>query len=74
MYIRSDLSAMTERAKSYALIVVALFLLSLLVALLISRICQRRISKPVTDLAETARIVSREKNYAIRAASTGGQD
>jgi signal transduction histidine kinase/DNA-binding response OmpR family regulator len=74
VYIRSDLTAMTERMKSYAWIVVALFLLSLLVALLISRIFQRRISKPVTDLAETARIVSREKNYAIRAAPTGGQD
>jgi signal transduction histidine kinase/CheY-like chemotaxis protein len=74
VYIRSDLTAMTERMKSYAWIVVALFLLSLLVALLISRIFQRRISKPVTDLAETARIVSREKNYAIRAAPTDGQD
>src|SRR5580692_3411167 len=68
VYIRSDLRAMTERMKNYALIVIALFLLSLLVALLISKIFQRRISKPVTDLAETARIISREKNYAIRAA------
>jgi signal transduction histidine kinase/CheY-like chemotaxis protein len=74
VYIRSDLGAMTERMKSYAFIVVALFLASLLVALLISRIFQRRISKPVTDLAETARIVSREKNYSIRAAPTGSQD
>ena len=74
VYIRSDLGAMTDRMKSYAVIVAVVFLASLLVALLTSRIFQRRISKPVTELAETARIVSREKDYSIRAVLTGSQD
>jgi signal transduction histidine kinase/DNA-binding response OmpR family regulator len=74
VYIRSDLGAVTDRMKSYAVIVVVVFLASLLVALLTSRIFQHRISRPVTELAETARVVSREKDYSIRAAATGNQD
>jgi signal transduction histidine kinase/DNA-binding response OmpR family regulator len=74
VYIRSDLAAMSDRLKTYALIVVAVFLTALLVALLISQMSQRIISQPVVRLAETARIVSREKNYSIRAAATGNQD
>ena len=74
VYIRSDLRAVTDRLKNYAVIVVVVLLASLLVALLTSRIFQRRISKPVTELAETARVVSREKDYSIRAAATGSHD
>ena len=74
VYIRSDLGAVTDRLRSYAMIVVSVFLASLLVALLTSRIFQRRISKPMTELARTARIVSRKKNYSIRAAATGSHD
>jgi signal transduction histidine kinase/DNA-binding response OmpR family regulator len=74
VYIRSDLRAVTDRVKSYAIIVGLVFLASLLVALLTSRIFQRRISQPVTDLARTARIVSLGRNYSIRAAATGGHD
>jgi len=74
VYIRSDLRAMNDRFKSYALIIAIVFLASLMVALLISRIFERRISKPVKELAETVRIVSREKDYSIRAAATGSQD
>jgi len=74
VYIRSDLAAMSDRLRTYALIVVAVFLTSWLVALLISKMSQRVISEPVVGLAETARIVSRQKNYSIRAAATGNHD
>jgi signal transduction histidine kinase/DNA-binding response OmpR family regulator len=74
VYILSDLAAMSDRLRTYALIVVAVFLTSLLVALLISKMSQRVISEPVAGLAETARIVSRHKNYSIRAATTGNHD
>ena len=46
-------------------------MISLIVALLISRISQRVISEPVVQLAETVRVVSHEKNYSIRAAALG---
>jgi signal transduction histidine kinase/CheY-like chemotaxis protein len=74
VYIRSDLAAMSDRLKTYAVIVIVVSLVSLLVALLLSRISQRVISAPVVGLAETARIVSREKNYSIRAAGTSNHD
>jgi signal transduction histidine kinase len=74
VYIRSDLAAMSDRLKTYALIVIVVSLVSLLVALLLSRLSQRVISAPVVRLAETARVVSREKNYSIRAEATSNHD
>jgi signal transduction histidine kinase len=74
VYIRSDLRAMNDRLRSYALIAVAVLLVSLVVALLISKMSQRVVSEPVVRLAETVRVVSHEKNYAIRAAPTGNHD
>ena len=69
VYISSDLGAMNDRLKSYAVIIAVVFLASLVVALLISRISQRVISEPVMQLAQTVRIVSHDKNYSIRAAT-----
>ena len=43
---------------------------SLLAALLISPIFQRAVAEPIAHLAEVARIVSRDKNYSVRAAPT----
>jgi signal transduction histidine kinase/DNA-binding response OmpR family regulator len=74
VYIRSDLRAINDRVKSYTLITITVLLISLVVALLISRIFQRVISYPVVQLAHTVRTVSREKNYSIRAAATANRD
>lgn len=74
VYIRSDRRSIRERLRSYALISVLVLLLCLVFALLVSRISQRVISQPVVGLAETARAVSQQKNYSIRAAPTGSED
>ena len=74
VYIRSDLQAMDDRLKTYAFIAAAVMLISLVLALMISRISQRVISEPVMQLAQTVRIVSREKNYSIRAATSKNRD
>ena len=74
VYISSDLGAMNDRLKSYAVIIIVVFLASLVVALLISRISQRVISEPVMQLAETVRIVSHDKNYSIRATTNLNRD
>src|ERR1700730_15541387 len=74
VYISSDLGAMNERLKSYAVIIVVVFLASLVVALLISRISQRVISEPVMQLAQTVRTVSHDKNYSVRAATNLNRD
>jgi signal transduction histidine kinase/DNA-binding response OmpR family regulator len=74
VYILSDLQAINDRLKSYAAIALAVLVISLVVALLISRMSQRVISKPVMQLAQTVRVVSQEKDYSIRASATGNRD
>ena len=74
VYIQSDLLAMNNRWKSYTLIATTVLLISLVVALLTSRRSQRVISQPVMQLAETVRIVSRDKDYSIRARRSGSHD
>lgn len=74
VYIRSDIRALVDRLKNYALILVAIAMLALLAALLISWMSQRAIAKPITALAEAARTVSRDRNYGVRAAPTADMD
>ncbi len=74
VYIQSDLGALTDRLKSYATILLAILGAALTAALILSRISQRIISRPVMNLAESARAVSRDKDYSVRVASTGTGD
>lgn len=74
VYIRSDLQGLISRAGTYAVILVAILALSLIAALLVSRVWQRKITRPVIGLAETARSISRDRNYAVRAAPSPGND
>jgi signal transduction histidine kinase len=72
--IRSDLRELTGRLLRYAGIVVAVLLVSLLAAFVFSSIFQKATARPIAQLAETARIVSREKKYSIRAPATPNAD
>jgi signal transduction histidine kinase/CheY-like chemotaxis protein len=72
--IRSDLQAINTRLRSYTLITAIVLLISLVVALLISEVSQRVISQPIVQLAETARTISHEKRYSIRAVTTANRD
>jgi signal transduction histidine kinase/DNA-binding response OmpR family regulator len=72
--IRSDLQAINTRLRSYTLITAIVLLISLVLALLISEASQRVISKPIVQLAETARTITHEKSYSIRAATTANRD
>ena len=72
--IRSDLQAINTRLRSYTLITAIVLLISLVVALLISEVSQRVISQPIVQLAETARTISHEKSYSIRAVTTANRD
>ena len=74
VYIRSDLRAMNERLRSYAFITGAVLLISLFFALIISKVSQQVVSKPVVQLAETVRAVTEAKNYSIRAAPSANHD
>ena len=67
MYLESDLSRLTARLRRYVIIIVAVLCASMLAALLLSSGLQRWLSKPILHLAEVARAVTVEKNYAVRA-------
>jgi PAS domain S-box-containing protein len=67
VYLISDTTELTSRVRRYLEIVGAVLVGSLLAAFLISRSSQRRISTPMVKLAETAKLVTREQNYSLRA-------
>ena len=71
LYLKSDVSAMYERFRLYAGIVVIVVVVSFLVALAISTILQKRISGPILALADTARAISSRKDYSVRARKVG---
>lgn len=72
--IRSDLQEMIHRLKRYMWIAGLVLLASLLVALLVASVFQRAVAAPIVHLAEIAEVVSRDKDYSIRAISTGNRD
>ncbi len=74
VYIRSDITAIYTRLKSYAIILLAILTTSLIAALILSRISQRVISGPILRLADTAELVSEKKDYSVRALATGDHD
>ncbi|HVM60496.1 MAG TPA: CHASE sensor domain-containing protein [Verrucomicrobiae bacterium] len=71
IYLESDLGRLTARLKKYALIVGAMLFASMLAAFLMSSRLQRWLSQPILHLARTARAVTLQKNYALRAIKRG---
>jgi signal transduction histidine kinase len=71
VYMRSDLGVIRDCARSFALIVGFVFLLSLLAAMWVSSSARRSIAEPIVRLAETAQIVLSEKDYSVRAPTNG---
>jgi len=74
VYIRSDLQEISRRLKRYAAIAAIVLAASLIAALLVASIFQRAVAQPIVHLAEITRIVSRDKNYSLRASPTGNRD
>lgn len=70
VYIRSDLADMFTRLVRYVVIALLVFFLSLIAALFTSISARRSIADPIVGLAETARAVSRDENYSLRAEDT----
>ena len=68
VYIRSNNITIQRRSRSYLLIAGFVLLLSLLAALLFAIAVRRSVAGPIVDLARTARMVSEERSYAVRAA------
>lgn len=71
--ILCDLAEMRSRLARYGAITLTVLLASWFAAFLASLVLRRIISRPILQLADTARAVSADKRYSLRAA-TGSQD
>lgn len=74
VYIAAELTETGRRARQYLMIAGIILLICMITALGISTTARRMIAQPMVALAETARLVSREKDYSVRAAQSTDND
>jgi len=70
VYIQAHLHGMRQQAVRYASIAGTILLICLLVGLLIGAAFRRTLAQPIVSLADTARLVSRYRDYSLRFAPT----
>src|SRR5436190_3436862 len=73
LYLKSDMGAMYERLRLYAVIVAGVVVTSLMVGFVVSTVLQRQISAPILALANTAHAIADRRDYSVRA-TKGGED
>jgi signal transduction histidine kinase len=71
VYLCSGLGRLQAHLLRSMSIVAVVIISLLLVTLILSNVVQRAISDPILNLAKVARVVSEDKNYAIRASGKG---
>jgi PAS domain S-box-containing protein len=71
LYLASDKQAMYERFWRYAALAGVVMLVSLVVAYLMAAALQGQISRPILEMAETARAISERGDYSVRATKVG---
>src|SRR5882762_1922117 len=75
IYLKSDIGKQLQgRFERYANIVAMVMLISCLVAFLISYKLEPLISRPIMDLARTAKVVTEKKDYLVRARKTSDDE
>lgn len=74
LYVRSNIEILYERFKLYAIVAFVILLGGFVIAYVLSKGLQQRISKPILSLAETAKIVSKKQDYSVRAKKTSNDE
>ncbi len=74
LYLRSSLEPMYERMRLYGLVVLLVVILSLALAYVVSRALQAQISQPILALQDTARAVTTNRDYSVRAVPQGNDE
>lgn len=74
VYILAETTDVVYRARQFGLLSAGILIICFIVALLATTTIRRLISSPLTALAQTATVVSRDRDYSIRAESPGGSD
>ena len=71
VYLESDLEELATRRNRYLAVVAAVIAASLGLASLLASRMQRLVSQPILELVGTATIISRDKDYGLRAFARG---
>lgn len=74
LYLEADLGAIRDRFRLYGSIAMCAILGALIVAYILSRKLQRQVSGPVVALAETARVISEQRDFSVRAVKYGDDE
>jgi signal transduction histidine kinase len=74
VHLTYSLSELYGQVLGIVVIAIVVFVLSVGVAMLAARRIQRRLSIPITNLAQAARVVSERHDYAARVPGTGTND
>jgi len=74
LYLLSDMQRWHTRARQYAGILAIFVAIAGLLAWVVSSRLQSLVSRPILDLEQTMRTVSIDKNYAVRAVRTSGDE
>lgn len=67
LYLKYSMDALYKRLVIYGFVIGGIMLLALALAYVIYMRLHTRISKPILELAETARAISNNKNFSVRA-------
>ena len=67
VYLLAETSDVAHRAQRYGLIAACILLLCFLIAIVATSAIRNLVTAPLSDLAETAQIVSRDRDYSVRA-------
>jgi signal transduction histidine kinase len=74
VYLRASLQEIDQRFKRYGMIALAVLLISLLAAAVVSSAFGKSVAQPIIQLAETAQKVSKDKDYTVRVAPSVQRD
>jgi signal transduction histidine kinase len=74
VYIAAELNETGSRARQYLEIAIGVLLICMAAGLTIGSAARRLVARPIVALAETAREVSRDRDYSVRAASHPDND
>src|ERR1700733_3794869 len=74
IYLESDLGEVYSKLRQFVLIVILTLMVALLLAFIVSAKLQTAISQPIARLAQTAKAVSDDKDFSVRAAKTADDE
>ncbi|MBA4055522.1 MAG: hypothetical protein C0490_12475 [Marivirga sp.] len=74
LYLKSDLGDIYARLRLYGIVTLLAMFVSFLLSYLLSKILQKIISVPILSLAETAKTISGNRDYSVRAVKSGDDE